>query len=330
MVKFGIEFVPDTHPQKIVGYSTLAESGGFDYVWITDHYNNRNPYVVLTAIALSTSKINLGPGVTNPYVVNPAWTASAVASLDEVSGGRAVLGLGAGDKVTLSSLGIPFKRPLSAIMESVEVVRMLWRGEAVKYKGKAVELNGARLSYRPARDIPVFIGAQGPKMLRLAGRIGEGVLINASHPRDFELAMKEIERGADDANRRLSDIDVIAYASFSCDFDAEEAKRKVTPVVAFIAAGCPPQVLERHRIPVDDVSKIGGALARGNFSGAFDAVTDKMVEAFSIYGTPRDCIEKIETLTKIGVTQVVVGSPIGPKKKKAINLIAREVIPNVQ
>ena len=110
MVKFGIEFVPDTTPQKIIGYSTLAERGGFDYVWITDHYNNRNPYIILTAIALSTSKINLGPGVTNPYIVNPTWTASAIASLDEISGGRAILGLGAGDNITLSALGIPFKK----------------------------------------------------------------------------------------------------------------------------------------------------------------------------------------------------------------------------
>lgn len=327
MLKFGIEFVPDTHPKKIVEYSTLAEQGGFDYIWVTDHYCNRNPYIVLTAIAFATQKISLGTGVTNPYVINPAWTASAVASLDEVSGGRAVLGLGAGDKVTLASLGIAFQKPLSAIKESTEVIRKLWRGEVVKYEGKVVKLDGANLRYRPTREIPVYIGAQGPRMLKLAGKIGDGVLINASHPRDFEFAVKQIEAGAKEAKRDLAVIDVTAYTSFSVDYDAEKAKNKAKPIISFIVAGCPPEVLKRHKIPVEDATKIGEALAGGKFGEAFGAVSDRMVDAFSIYGTPKDCINKIRDLTKIGVTQLVVGSPIGPKKNNAIDVIAKEIIP---
>lgn len=324
MVKFGIEFVPDTSIRKIVEYSKLAESVGIDYIWITDHYNNRNPYAVLTAVALSTSKINLGLGVTNPYVVNPGWTASAIASIDEISSGRAVLGLGAGDKVTLSYIGIPQKSPLLAVEECVEVIRKLWRGESVKFKGKVFDFNGARLSYTPTREIPIFIGAQGPNMLKLAWKIGDGLLINASHPKDFELAIKEKES----KNEKNKDIDIIAYTSFSCDNNAEEAKKKVMPVVAFITAGSSAQILQRHNIPVKDATKIVNAFSRGNFPEAFEAVTDEMVDAFSIYGKPGDCVEKIRALIKKGVTQLVIGSPIGPKKVNAVELIAREVISN--
>ena len=327
MVKFGIEFVPDTDPQKIVEYSTLAEQGGFDYIWVTDHYCNRNPYIVLTAIAFATRKISLGTGVTNPYVINPAWTASAVASLDEVSRGRAVLGLGAGDKVTLASLGIAFVKPLSAIEESTEVIRKLWRGEVVRYDGKVVKFDGANLRFRPTREIPIYIGAQGPKMLELAGKIGDGVLINASHPRDFEFAVEQIEVGAEEAKRDLATIDVTAYTSFSVDYDAEKAKNKAKPIIAFIVAGCPPEVLKKHEIPVEDASKIGEALAGGNFGEAFGAVTDQMVDAFSVYGAPEDCVKRIRDLIKIGVTQLVVGSPIGPKKNSSIDIIAKEIIP---
>lgn len=326
MMKFGIEFVPDTSIDKIIGYSKLGEEGGFNFLWITDHYNNRNTYIVLTAIALSTDSISLGPGVTNPYVVNPAWTASAIASLDEVSGGRAMLGLGAGDKVTLASLGIPFTKPLSTIRESVEVMSRLLKGEAVKYEGRVLKFNGARLSHQPKRHIPIYVGAQGPKMLRLAGKIADGVLINASHPKDFQLAIKEISKGAEEGERDIEKIDVVAYTSFSCDEDPKKAKKKVAPVVAFIAAGCPQQVLERHNIPLEDAARIGKALAKGNFGEAFSSVTDLMVDTFSIYGTPEDCIAKISALSKMGVTQLVVGSPIGPKKKKAIDLISREVV----
>ena len=128
-VKFGLELVPNTPIEKVVGLATLAEQGGFEYLWITDHYYNRNVYVTLTAVALRTSKLIIGPGVTNPYVVNPAWTASAIASLDEISGGRAVLGIGAGDAVTLRALAIPQRTPLRAVEESVRAIRRLLGGE---------------------------------------------------------------------------------------------------------------------------------------------------------------------------------------------------------
>ncbi len=330
MVKFGIEFVPEKPPEKLVAYSSMAEEGGFEYIWITDHYMNRNPYITLTAIALATEKTKIGPGVTNPYVINPAWTASAIATLDEISGGRAVLGLGAGDKVTLNALGIPFDKPLSAIKESVEAIRRLWKGENVIYEGKIVKLGGANLLYKPSGEIPIYVGAQGPKMLELAGRIGDGILINASHPLDFDYAFKQVKAGVEEAEREMSEVDVVAYASFSVDYDPEKAKKKALPVLAFIVAGSPERVLERHSIPLEEASSISDSLGKGNFNEAFGAVTDEMVEAFSIYGTPMDCYRRIRKLVDMGVTQVVVGSPIGPKKERSIDLISKEVIPKFE
>ncbi len=329
-VKWGIEFVPDSAIEKVVNFIKLAEDAGFHYAWITDHYNNRNVYVTLTVAALQTSKINLGPGITNPYVINPAWTASAIASLHEVSGGRAVLGIGPGDKATFNTLGIEWQKPLTAVREAVATIRRLLRGELVKSKGQVFKYAGAKLSYRPQGEIPIYIGAQGPKMLRLAGEIGDGVLINASHPRDFEYAIKMIKEGAEKANRDIKSIDVAAYTCFSISEDYEVAKEKAKQVVAFIVAGSPPQVLERHGISPDVADIIRGHIAKGpkGFVDAFNAVTDEMVDAFAIYGRPEDVVEKINQLLKVGVTQVVVGSPIGPKKKNAIRLIKEKVFPH--
>jgi len=326
MVKFGIEFVPDRPPQKVVELATLAEKSGFEYVWITDHFNNRNTYVVLTATALSTQKVKLGPGVTNPYLVSPVWTASAVASLDEISGGRAVLGIGAGDKTTLDSLGIPRVKPLSAIEESVRMIKLLWKGEAVRFKGEVFTVSGPKLSYKPEHEIPIYVGAQGPKLLNLAGGIADGVLVNASHPIDLELAVRQIMQGAKSANRNLQQIDIAAYTCFSVDHDAQKAKEKAKEVVAFIIAGSPPEVLERHNIPSDLAQKISDRLVAGDFPGAFGLVTDELVDVFSISGSVDNCIRRIKELTRIGVTQIVVGSPIGPKKKEAIELISKEII----
>ena len=324
MVKFGLEFVPQTSIYKIVEWSVIAEKGGLDTVWITDHFYNRNTYITLTAIALKTERIQLGPGVTNPYVVNPVWTASAIASLDEISRGRAILGIGAGDKVTLEKLSIPQKSPLSAIRESVETIKKLLAGENVTLDGKFLKLKGVGLAFKPGRVVPIYIGAQGPKMLKLASKIGDGILINASNPRDFEYAFDIIREAA---GERLERLDVVAYTCFSVAEDREKAKKKALPIVAFIVAGSPEKVLERHGIDKEKAGKIKEALGKGDFKTAFENVTDDMVEAFSIYGTPEDCVKAIKKLVEKGVTHVVFGSPLGAKKKGALKLICEHVVP---
>jgi 5,10-methylenetetrahydromethanopterin reductase len=327
MVQFGLELVPDTSINKLANYATSAEEAGFDNIWVTDHYNNHNVYIVLEAMAASTEKVKMGPGITNPYLVHPAWTASAIASLNETSNGRAILGLGPGDKMTLDILGVGRDKPLGKVREATEVIRKLLREKRVSYDGAHFKLTGASLRNRPERDIPIYLGAQGPKMLELASSIGDGILINASHPKDFEYAFKHIEKGTNIANRDLANIDVAAYTCISIDYDVKKAKKKVLPVVAFIVAGSAKPVLNRHEIQEEDFTKVKNAMASGDFARAFNSVTDEMVNAFSIVGTPAECTTRIEKLLESGVTQFVAGSPIGPKKSVAIKLFADEVIP---
>lgn len=328
MVQFGLELVPDTSIDKLTNYAISAEDAGFDNIWVTDHYNNHNVYIVLEAMAASTEKVRMGPGITNPYLVHPAWTASAIASLNESSNGRAILGLGPGDKMTLDALGVGREKPLGKVREATEVIRKLLTEKRVSYDGTHFKLTGASLRNRPEGDIPIYLGAQGPKMLELASSIGDGILINASHPKDFAYAFKHIEKGAYSADRDLANIDVAAYTCISIDYDVNKAKRKVLPVVAFIVAGSPKQVLSRHEIQNEDVSKVKNAMASGDFTGAFNSVTEEMINAFAIVGTPADCTSRIERLLDSGVTQFVAGSPIGPKKSVAIKLFAEEIIPH--
>ena len=328
MVKFGIEFVPMDLYWRTTFYTIQAEKAGFDYVWITDHFNNRNVYVALTTIALHTNKIKLGPGVTNPYLINPVVTAQSVASLSEIAPNRVTLGIGAGDKTTLSLLGIEIKKPLTAIRESVEIIRSLTTTGKVKFAGKIFSVQKAKFNFKPKGTIPIYIGAQGPKMLQLAASVGDGVLINASHPKDIGDALKYIKTGAEAANRKLADIDVAAYTSFSIHEKEKKAIKAATPVVAFIVSGSPEPVLEKHGISVEDAMAIKKALEAGNWGEAFSKVTPEMIEAFSISGTPETCIERINELIKLGISQFVVGSPIGPNVREAIDLISREIIPH--
>ncbi|MDI6889104.1 MAG: 5,10-methylenetetrahydromethanopterin reductase [Methanocellales archaeon] len=318
-VVFGIEFVPDIPVDALVSHCVLAENNGFDAIWITDHYNNRSVYATLALVAKRTKQVKLGPGVTNTYHIHPALTASAIATIDEISNGRAMLGIGAGDGSTLSSLGVQINKPVARLKEAVEIIRRLLNGDRITFNGKFFVVKDAKLTFKRP-NIPIYIGAQGPVMLKTAGAIGDGVLINASHPADFKYAIPKVKESAP------KDFDIAAYASFSVDKNAEEARKAARPAVAFIAAGSPPEVLERHNISPADVAPVKNALARGDFRAAFSSVTDQMIDAFSIHGTPDHCIQRVKKLFDLGVTQVVVGSPIGPDVPTSIKIIGEEII----
>jgi 5,10-methylenetetrahydromethanopterin reductase len=327
MVKFGIEFVPKDPYWKITYYAVQAERGGFSNLWITDHFNNRNVYVALTTAAIYTNQITVGPGVTNPYMVNPVFTAQAVATLNELAPGRIVLGIGAGDKTTLATVGVKMHKPLSAVRETVDIIREMTRGENVVFKGDVFQIAGANFFFKPKGSIPIYVGAQGPKMLALAGKIGDGVLINAGHPKDVEYAVNCVKEGVNEVGKQFNELDVAAYTSFSVHEDLKKATKAAVPVVAFIVAGSPRQVLERHDINMKKAEEIREALKVNDWGRAFGGVSQGMIEAFSVCGTPDMCIERIDQLLKSGISQFVVGSPIGPKVRAAIDLVSEKIIP---
>jgi len=328
MVEFGIEFVPRDLYWKTTFYAIQAEKIGFDYLWITDHFNNRNVYVSLAIASVYTERIKFGPGVTNPYLVHPGVTAQAVATLNEMAPGRVVCGLGAGDKTTLQMLNLEQRRPLRTIRESVKIIREITSGKTLEMQGKIFNVAGAKLNFKTTSPIPIFIGAQGPKMLQLAAEIGDGVLINASHPKDVENAMMFVSKGVEKAGKEMDSLNVSAYTSFSIASNYDKALKAVVPVVAYIVAGSPEMILERHGIRVEVASKIREAIVHRLWKEAFSPVNAEMVEAFSICGTPETCVGKIHKLLKAGVNQIVAGSPIGANMRKSINMIAAEVFPH--
>lgn len=314
-MKFGIEFVPDIPLDKLVKLVQLAEDVGFEYAWITDHYNNKNVYETLALIAENTETIKMGPGVTNPYVRSPAISASAIATIDELSDGRATFGIGPGDKATFDTLGIPWEKPVTTIRNAIDIINTLVAGDATE--------SGAKLGgVKAVQDhIPVYMGAQGPKMLETAGEIADGVLINASNPKDYEAALPLIKKGIENAGKNVADFDVGAYTATSIGADSEAAKNAARIVVAFIASGSPAPVLERHGLPEGINEKIGEMLGKGDFGGAIGAVSDDLLDAFSVCGTPDEFVPKVEALAEMGVTQYIAGSPIGKDKEESIKLL---------
>ena len=313
-MKFGIEFVPNQPLDEIVKLVKLAEDVGFEYAWITDHYNNKNVYETLALLAANTETIKMGPGVTNPYVRSPAISASAIATIDELSEGRATFGIGPGDKATFDALGIEWTKPVSTIKAAIADINTLLAGEKTE---AGAALGGVKAVQE---HIPIYMGAQGPKMLETAGEIADGVLINASNPKDYEAAMPMINKGKEAAGGDKA-FDVGAYTATSIGEDSEAAKNAARIVVAFIAAGSPPPVIARHGLPEGINEKIGDCLGKGDFGGAIGLVSDDLLDAFTVCGTPDEFIPKIEGLAEMGVTQYVAGSPVGKDVEASIKLL---------
>lgn len=320
----GIELTPEHPVETVAELGERAEAAGFDTVFASCHYNNRDPFVALDRVARRTDAVRLGPGVANPYEVHPVTLASRVATLEEASGGRAVFGVGAGDRSTLENLGIERDRPLRRVLETFEVGRDLFAGERVDVDGTFVARH-AGLNYDEAvGDVPVYVGAQGPHMIRMAAKRADGVLLNGSHPADFEWAAGRVEEGLAERPGDGGEFDFAAYASVSIAEDAEAARRAARPPVAFIAAGASPPVLDRHGVDRDRAAAIGERISAGAFEEAFGAVTDEMLEAFCIAGTPETVAEKVDSVLEYA-DSVVAGAPLGPDLETAIDL-AGEVL----
>jgi len=325
-VKFGVEFVPYLLIDKMVALAKQAERAKFQQIWVCDHYHNRYVHSVLVKLALETRRVMLGPGVTNPYLVHPTVTAAAIATLNEISNGRALLGFSAGDPIFLETVGIKQHMPVTAVRESVYIIQKLLAGEKVNFSGRCFSCRGARLRFKPANEIPIYLGGRRQKMLELAGSVADGALINASHLEDIRECIRYIKNGLHENKRAQKNFDFVAYLAVSIGKDEEKARKAARGVVAFISSSAPPESLIHHDISPDEVEVVRNHLRTGEVAKAREAVTDSMIDEFSVCGGIDKLVSRVEELKKIGITRVVVGSPIGPEPVESIKLVAKALL----
>ncbi|WP_455645039.1 5,10-methylenetetrahydromethanopterin reductase [Methanosphaera sp.] len=314
-MKFSLELLPNEPISDMIEIIKTSEDIGFENLWITDHYNNRDVFEVLAIAAYETSTIKMGAGVSNPYVRNPVTIAAATSTLDEISGGRALVGVGPGDKATMETLNLSWKKPLKTVKEAVTTVRTLLSGDKLE--------QGACLSgtTKIQDNVPIYMAAQGPKMLEASGEVADGSLINASNPKDFEIAIPLINKGLNKSSISKNKFNYAAYTACSIDEDMNKAYDNARIVVAFILGGAPEVVLNRHNISLEVASQVRDCLSKYDFKGAVSLITDDMVNAFAVCGNPEQIMNKIETLQELGVNEFVVGSPIGKDRVKSLKLL---------
>jgi len=319
---FGIELTPEHPIDRITDLGVQAEAAGYDTLFVSSHYNNRDPFAALHRIGVETDEIALGPGVANPFEIHPVTLASKVATVDEATGGRGVFGIGPGDPSTARNLGFADDRGLRPVLEAFKTAQQLWAGERVDNDG-TFAADDAGLNYEPpsGADLPVYVGGEGPHMCRMAAKHADGLLFNGSHAADLAWAREQVEKGAADRPGHRGEFDLAAYASVSVADDGDDAREAARPPVAYITAGAAPPVLDRHDIDHGIAEEIGEKISSGEFSAAFELVTPTMIEAFCMAGTVETVAEQMAAVYA-HADSIVVGSPLGPDLDAAIELAA--------
>jgi len=311
----------------MIELAKLAENLRFYSCWVSHDVFMRSSFVTLSAIAVCTKRIKLGNTVLNPYTLNPAEIAMYLASLDELSGGRALCGISAGSLEYMKWLGIDAKKPLTRTKEAVELIRMLLAGRVAEYNG--IEFRWSKecyMRFQSLKKVPIYIGGQGDKMLEYSGAAGDGALPLLYPPEFAEYAVQKIRAGAKMAGRDPSQIDIAGCVWISVAKKKEEAiTQSLKELVAYFGPLLGKKGLASIGLTHDDFREVQQAFKEKGIKEASQLVNEKMLN-LAIYGTPDDCISKIEKLKKAGVTHLLIGAPLGPDPKESIKLIGEQII----
>ncbi len=284
--------------RQVAEVAALAERLGYSRIWVADEgIAARDVYVSLAAVAAATAKAKIGPGVTNPYTRHPGVTAGAVAALDELSDGRAFLGLGAGGGLALGPLAVERLRPVRAARETITALRALWAGETVSLNGDAFSLSGAQL-VNPRPGIEIHVAGRGPKMVEMAAAAADGFYASYVHKGVLGAL---VERLQSSAQRPLT----LTYCTrFVLD---EDGWRKARRDMSFRLPDSPAEVRSAVGMTAADVEALRAELARGGPDAAAGLVRDEWAAPFVISGSPAQCRSELLGLVEDhGIDEVLV------------------------
>ena len=328
-MRFGIRFVDHVGSiHEILELTVLAERAGFEFAWYPHDTFMKNTWVTTSAAACCTSDIKIGTVGTNPYTTNPAEIATYVATLDELSGGRAVLGLGMHTEEMVEWTGIEASDYVGRTREAVEVIRRLLTGEVVAHRGKELQWSEqCYLRFKPLRaEIPIYVCAFGPDYLALSGAMGDGSLPMITPPESASYMVPAITRGAVQAGRDPQELDIAGCAWLSLSREPTSTHDALKQMIAYFGPYMEDPALATVGLTRAHFSGVKELITQARYREASEAVTEEML-SLAIVGTPREVIARIEMLAELGITQVNLGGPLGPNPTQAIQLMGEQVIP---
>ena len=286
MLPVGLELPGEPSVPEMMATASLAEQLGYESIWLTETRFTRDAITTTSAVATATRTARIATAVINPFTRGAVLMAVTSATLDEVCGGRFVLGIGPGSPTVLERQGIHFDRPLVRLRETVDVVRRLLRREEVFFAGETMQVAGAQLDFSPKRStIPIYLGVTGPKALALAGEIADGVILNGFVSVEYTKRAVEIVRSSARASGRdPNDVEITSSIVVSIDANKKIALDAARPLVALYLAEFP-NVARESGIPPSLLNHIAAVHRREGSQAAAELVADAVVTDLTCAGT---------------------------------------------
>jgi F420-dependent oxidoreductase-like protein len=309
----------------------IADELGFDSIWLGESWG----YELFTSMAdlvHATRRIKIGAGIANIYSRTPALIASTVATLDERSGGRIVLGLGpSGANVIEHWHGVPFEKPLARTREYIEIIRTILRHEKLVHRGEFFQLErGFKLRFTPLRaDLPIYVAAMGPKNILLTGELADGILPTYWPATSWGAMREQLDEGARNAGRPAHSAAIAPYiTTVLLDEQASDEQRRfarqaaASPLAYYIGrmGVYYAQMLQRNGYEEDVQRVIKGW--EGGMKTATEAVSPRLLDATAIIGTAREVVAKLDQWVAEGVDEPLLSMPAGTVEQAEAQLSA--------
>jgi 5,10-methylenetetrahydromethanopterin reductase len=323
--------IENVNANDYVVQAKIAERMGFDRFWIPEDTAYPGAFTACGAVAASTTKIEIGTCVVNPFTRHPVVTAMELASLDQISNGRAICGLGGGIKLWIDEqMGIAYRKPVTALRDAVEITRRLFAGEAPEYDGTMSRAgSGLRFNLTPLRaNLPIILGVTGPQALELAGEIADGIMPVCTSAAGIRNAVERVNAGAARTGRSLADFDFGAVIVTAIAEDGVAARAGVRPVLATFLAWFANQpelsIFADYGLSAADVGEIRASWQRGEIRPDF--VSEAMIDGLALAGTPAACRAQFDGLLDAGLTSAVFAVTGGPQFEPEVKALRRHLL----
>ena len=325
-MRLGVYFDGFATTADMLAAARAAEEAGAVSLWFAQHMGYRDAFLGAAAAAGVTRRAALVPTAISVYLWPPLSAAMSIATLDEISGGRAVLSLAVGNILNLGQSGVEPVKPIRVMREYVAALRGLMAGEAVALDGEVHRLRGAHLEVRGDGRIPIVVASTGPQMLRLAGEIGDGVVLSTG----LTLAatrrcLDHVQAGAHKAGRNMGTLRRVGFINLAVSEDAQAARRQVLRKLAFLfRSRGHAENIASSGLDIDHAAIIA-ANARRDLDAAVALLPERAATVFGVAGTPRECHARLEEYLAIGLDEPIIEISGSAEARAAALALVRDV-----
>jgi 5,10-methylenetetrahydromethanopterin reductase len=331
--KYGVLFSGNFPLQRALDGAVLADRLGFDSCWLGEDYFYQGGIATATAVAERTERVTIGLGILTPLTRHPALTVMEVGALDQIANGRVLLGYGAGVRFWMEQMRLDYRSPLSAMREAVEISRELFAGQTSNYRGRYFQLDNVRLGFEPLRrEMPIYLGAEGPKALQLSGEVCDGTVVSVlAGPHYLRFARENIGLGCARGARDPGAHKLVVYVIFAMDDDGTAARDAVRmPIAEYLGAAGHANALSTQAGVPDQLMLALGRVYREEKRIPTELIDDDTVARVAVAGTPDECAAAIRALIAAGADELAFFPFPSERTEETIERIAAELLPRLR